>query len=97
MPGSICDAPEASFIVLTRKHDADLLVERGDLRVVRRQRGDHRQVERGGKARPCCDANQGFSARLPSGAKSGRAPFSRITAVSAAGIWAMLVTSAPLR
>ena len=44
---------------------------------------------------PRVEANQGLSARLPSGSKSGRVAFSRITAVSAAGMWAMLVTTAP--
>ena len=32
---------------------------------------------------------------MPSGAKSGSVAFARITAVSAAGMWAMLVTTAP--
>ena len=48
-----------------------------------------------GKAMPWSLAIHGFSVRLPRGAKSGRAPLSAITAVSAAGMWAMLVTTAP--
>ncbi len=40
-------------------------------------------------------AIQGLSVRLPRGAKSGLAPPAAITAVSAAGMWAMLVTTAP--
>ncbi len=40
-------------------------------------------------------AIQGLSDRLPRGAKSGLAPLAAITAVSAAGMCAMLVTTAP--
>jgi len=39
--------------------------------------------------------NQGLSSIEPSGSKSGSVALARITAVSAAGMWAMLVTTAP--
>ena len=48
-----------------------------------------------GSRRPWSLPSHGFSARLPRGAKSGATPFSAITAVSAAGMSAMLVTTAP--
>ena len=39
--------------------------------------------------------NQAFIARLPSGAKSGCTPCLPMTALSASGMWAMFVTTAP--
>ena len=39
--------------------------------------------------------NQGLRSIEPSGSKSGSVALARITAVSAAGMWAMLVTTAP--
>src|SRR5258708_5798062 len=48
-----------------------------------------------GRASPWLEPNHGFSAKLPSAAKSGRVAFSRITAVSAMGMWAILTTTAP--
>src|SRR5208282_2169219 len=50
----------------------------------------------GGNFRPWSLAIQGFSRRLPRDGKSGFAPLSFITALSAIGIWAILVTTAPL-
>ena len=42
------------------------------------------------------EPNQAFSSIVPSGAKSGLTPLAAITAVSAAGMSAMLTTTAPL-
>jgi hypothetical protein len=75
---------------------ADLLAQLRDLLVVRRDRLDHGDVDSGGSAMPGLAPNQGFNSVVPSGAKSGRVAFSRITAARASGMWAMLVTTAPL-
>jgi hypothetical protein len=51
----------------------------------------------GGSCRSRAFPNQGLRARLPSGAKSGIVALRAITAVRAAGMWAMFVTTAPRR
>ena len=82
---------------LARDTRADLRVERADLLVVRRQRlAPPAGRSSRGRSTPASEPNQAFSSIVPSGAKSGFTRVARITAVSAAGMWAMLVTTAPL-
>ena len=94
--GSICEAPEVSFMVWRGIIAPIACSVARSARCTAASPPPPAGPVPWAASSPMFEPNQGLSSSVPSGAKSGFAPFSFITAVSAAGMWAMLVTTAPL-
>ncbi len=93
---SICEAPDASFMFWRGTAAPICLLSCPICSLYGATASTTGMSISGGSAMPRFAPNQGLSSVVPSGAKSGRVAFSRITAARASGIWAMFVTTAPL-
>ena len=81
---------------LADEHAADLPPQLLDLVRIGCRGLDHRQVELLGQRQALVVAEPGLERGSPLAGMSGSMPFSAITLVSARGMWAILVTTAPL-